>query len=77
MRTDGVRQFAPKPAHADETASKDSFVSIEKAKERLGYAPERSDEDALLRNFRWYAENRKRFRNASGFRVGYRGNRAP
>ncbi len=49
-----------------ETASKDSFVSIEKAQERLGYAPEHSNEDALLRNFRWYAENRKRFQNASG-----------
>ena len=49
-----------------ETASKDSFVSIEKAKNRLGYAPKFSNKDALLRNFRWYLENRKRFENASG-----------
>ncbi|QIN80541.1 NAD-dependent epimerase/dehydratase family protein [Rubrobacter marinus] len=49
-----------------ETASKDSFVSIEKAKKQLGYAPKFSNKDALLRNFRWYLENRKRFENASG-----------
>ena len=49
-----------------ETASKDSFVSIEKAKRQLGYAPKFSNKDALLRNFRWYLENRKRFENASG-----------
>lgn len=49
-----------------ETASKDSFVSIEKAKRQLGYAPKYSNKDALLRNFRWYLENRKRFENASG-----------
>lgn len=49
-----------------ETASKDSFVSIEKAKTQLGYAPKFSNKDALLRNFRWYLENRKRFENASG-----------
>jgi dTDP-D-glucose 4,6-dehydratase len=49
-----------------ETASKDSFVSIEKARQQLGFAPRYSNEDALLRNFRWYAENREAFQNASG-----------
>ena len=49
-----------------ETASKDSFVSIKKAKRQLGYAPKYSNKDALLRNFRWYLENRKRFENSSG-----------
>jgi nucleoside-diphosphate-sugar epimerase len=49
-----------------ETASKDSFVSIEKAKKQLGYAPKYSNKDALLRNFRWYLENRAKFENASG-----------
>src|SRR4051794_25175516 len=34
-----------------ETASKDSFVSIEKAQRRLGFRPKYSNKDALLRNF--------------------------
>jgi nucleoside-diphosphate-sugar epimerase len=49
-----------------ETASKDSFVSIEKAEQELGFRPKYSNKDALLRNFRWYIENRARFENASG-----------
>ena len=49
-----------------ETASKDSFVSIEKAERELGYAPKFSNKEALLRNFRWYLENLKRFENESG-----------
>jgi len=49
-----------------ETASKDSFVSIEKARRDLGFKPKYSNKDALLRNFRWYIENRARFENASG-----------
>lgn len=49
-----------------ETASKDSFVSIEKAERELGFRPKYSNKDALLRNFRWYIENQTRFENASG-----------
>jgi nucleoside-diphosphate-sugar epimerase len=49
-----------------ETASKDSFVSIEKAKKVLGYAPKYSNQDALVRNYRWYLENQDNFANASG-----------
>jgi nucleoside-diphosphate-sugar epimerase len=49
-----------------ETASKDSFVSIEKAERELGFEPRYSNRDALLRNFRWYIENRAQFENASG-----------
>lgn len=41
-----------------ETAAKDSFVSIDKATERLGYAPRFSNEDALIRNYDWYLANR-------------------
>jgi nucleoside-diphosphate-sugar epimerase len=40
-----------------ETASKDSFVSIEKAEKVLGYKPKFSNQDALVRNFKWYLEN--------------------
>ncbi|MDQ3911109.1 MAG: NAD-dependent epimerase/dehydratase family protein [Actinomycetota bacterium] len=49
-----------------ETASKDSFVSTEKAEWQLGFEPKYSNREALLRNFRWYIENRARFENASG-----------
>src|SRR5687768_4736059 len=49
-----------------ETASKDSFVSIEKAERQLGFAPKYSNKQALLRNFVWYLENRDRFEDASG-----------
>jgi nucleoside-diphosphate-sugar epimerase len=40
-----------------ETASKDSFVSIEKAQKELGYHPQHSNQDAMIRNYRWYLQN--------------------
>ncbi|MGI6495139.1 MAG: NAD-dependent epimerase/dehydratase family protein [Kiritimatiellia bacterium] len=49
-----------------ETACEDSFVSIEKAETKLGYAPKYSNKDALLRNYDWYVANLDSFRNASG-----------
>ncbi|MCB1172395.1 MAG: NAD-dependent epimerase/dehydratase family protein [Leptospiraceae bacterium] len=49
-----------------ETAAKDSFVSIEKAEQVLGYNPVHSNQDALIRNYKWYLENLDSFQNASG-----------
>ncbi len=49
-----------------ETASKDSFVSIEKAEKKLGYAPKFSNKDALLKNYEWYLANLKNFEGRSG-----------
>jgi nucleoside-diphosphate-sugar epimerase len=49
-----------------ETASRDSFVSIEKAKNILGFAPRYSNKDALIRNYQWYLENRDSFASMSG-----------
>jgi nucleoside-diphosphate-sugar epimerase len=49
-----------------ETASKDSFVSIEKAERVLGYNPRFSNKDALVRNYRWYLENLHKFEGQSG-----------
>ncbi len=40
-----------------ETAGKDSFVSIEKITEQLGYLPVYSNETALVRNYEWYVAN--------------------
>jgi nucleoside-diphosphate-sugar epimerase len=49
-----------------ETASKDSFVSIAKAERILGYRPQYSNKDALIRNFEWYLEHQADFAEASG-----------
>lgn len=49
-----------------ETAAKDSFVSIEKAKSQLGFKPKYSNKDALIRNYQWYLENKDSFSNTSG-----------
>ncbi|MEW6507711.1 MAG: NAD(P)-dependent oxidoreductase [Bacteroidota bacterium] len=49
-----------------ETASKDSFVSIEKAEQILCFTPQFSNKDALIRNYKWYLENLDSFKNQSG-----------
>ena len=49
-----------------ETASKDSFVSIEKAEKKLGFNPKYSNKDALIRNYKWYIEHVEEFRDKSG-----------
>jgi nucleoside-diphosphate-sugar epimerase len=49
-----------------ETASKDSFVSIEKAEKKLGYKPKFSNKQALIRNYQWYKENLAKFEGQSG-----------
>lgn len=49
-----------------ETASKDSFVSIEKAEKELGFNPSYSNKDALIRNYKWYLENFDSFKDQTG-----------
>ena len=49
-----------------ETANKDSYVSIKKAEDKLGFKPKYSNKDALLRNYKWYVENLSVFENSSG-----------
>ncbi len=49
-----------------ETASKDSFVSIEKAQQVLNYKPKYSNKEALLRNYEWYLANKEKFSGAEG-----------
>jgi nucleoside-diphosphate-sugar epimerase len=41
-----------------ETASKDSFVSIEKAQKVLNFQPKYSNKAAMIRNYHWYIENK-------------------
>ncbi len=49
-----------------ETAVKDSFVSIDKAQQMLGFNPKFSNQQALERNYNWYVSNRKSFAGQSG-----------
>jgi nucleoside-diphosphate-sugar epimerase len=49
-----------------ETASKDSFVSIEKAQQILNYDPQYSNQEAMLRNYRWYIQNKERLTGDAG-----------
>jgi len=49
-----------------ETASKDSFVSIEKAEKVLNFNPKYSNKDALIRNYKWYLDNLDSFKDQSG-----------
>ncbi len=49
-----------------ETASKDSFLSIEKAEKVLGFKPKYSNAEALVRNYKWYIANLDAFENKSG-----------
>jgi nucleoside-diphosphate-sugar epimerase len=49
-----------------ETAATDSFVSIEKAERVLGFTPEYSNKEALVRNYRWYIEHLNEFEGVSG-----------
>lgn len=59
-------RLAPLYKWVYETASKDSFVSIEKAERALGFDPKYSNQDALIRNYRWYLANLSQFQHASG-----------
>lgn len=49
-----------------ETASKDSFVSIEKAEQKLDWHPQYSNKQALIRNYDWYVTHREDFGAANG-----------
>jgi nucleoside-diphosphate-sugar epimerase len=41
-----------------ESASQDSYVSIERIESRLGFAPRYSNREAMIRNYEWYLEHR-------------------
>ena len=58
--------FIPVHKWVYETASKDSFVSIEKAEKILGFKPKYSNKESLIRNYKWYIENLDQFKNQKG-----------
>ncbi|MBN1495874.1 MAG: NAD-dependent epimerase/dehydratase family protein [Spirochaetes bacterium] len=43
------------------TATKDSFVAIDKAEKLIGFSPRFSNKEALIRNYKWYIEHRDQF----------------
>jgi len=49
-----------------ETASKDSFVSIDKAIKQLNFSPKYSNQQAMIRNYDWYLQNKANFVGGSG-----------
>lgn len=49
-----------------ETIDKESFVSIEKAEQKLGFVPRYSNEQALIRNYQWYVDHLEQIRQTSG-----------
>ncbi len=55
-----------------ETAAKDSFVSVEKAQKQLGFQPVYSNQEAMVRNYRWYLENREKLQESHESGVTHR-----
>jgi len=58
--------LSPLYAWVYETAGKDSYVAIDKARDRLGWEPAYSNRDALLRNFHWYLAHEAEFAGQAG-----------
>ena len=59
-------KLSPLYAWIYETAGKDSYVSIDKISEQLGFSPRFSNRDALVRNYDWYVDNRDRIGRKAG-----------
>jgi nucleoside-diphosphate-sugar epimerase len=49
-----------------ETMPMESFVSIDRIATRLGFLPQYSNSEALVRNYEWYVLNRNQFEGSSG-----------
>lgn len=48
------------------TAHKDSFVSVDKAREVLGWNPKYDESQALIRSYQWYQDNKDFIAKATG-----------
>jgi nucleoside-diphosphate-sugar epimerase len=48
------------------TADQDSFVSIEKAQTKLGWKPQYSNAQALIRSYQWYLDHKHEIPQGSG-----------
>ncbi len=55
------------------TADKDSFVSIDRIKQALGWRPRYSNADALIKSYKWYLENKDKIKEEGvTHRVGWK-----
>ncbi len=55
------------------TADKDSFVSIDRIKQTLGWTPRYSNADALIKSYKWYLENKDKIKEEGvTHRVGWK-----
>jgi len=66
LRTLEALHLSPLYKWIYETAGKESYVSIGKITDRLGFAPVYSNEEALIRNYDWYVANRGRISQIPG-----------
>ncbi len=48
------------------TADTDSFVSIDKAINQLGWVPKYSNSEALIRSYQWYLDNKHKIQQGTG-----------
>jgi len=48
------------------TADTDSYVSIEKAEQKLGWVPKYSNSEALIRSYQWYLDNKHTIQQGTG-----------
>lgn len=66
LKTLEYLKLSPLYAWVYETATKDSFVSIEKAQKQLGFVPQYSNKEALVRNYEWYLSVLPQLKNITG-----------
>jgi len=48
------------------TADKDSYVAVDRAREKLGWEPEYSNAEALIRSYQWYIDNKDQITEGTG-----------
>jgi nucleoside-diphosphate-sugar epimerase len=48
------------------TADKDSYVAVDKAMEKLGWEPQYSNAEALIRSYQWYIDNKATITQGTG-----------
>ena len=66
LRTLEALNLSPLYKWVYETAAKDSYVAIARAQSQLGFQPQYSNRDALLRNYQWYLDNLAAIQAQSG-----------
>jgi dTDP-D-glucose 4,6-dehydratase len=48
------------------TADKDSFVSTERIEQKLGWQPQYSNAEALIRSYQWYLDHKDELEQGTG-----------